>query len=91
MPCSGTTSGEHCGGVSTILVYEITSYRGCHLEFDNEPIQQQLMLLSTSRDEQIIGKPWDFQEKHDTTKFFKSIQHGETSHQNGVPPRSCEQ
>lgn len=72
-----------------MLVYEITSYQGCHPEPSDGPIQQGQMTLSTSEDEQIIGQPWDFQEKYDTTKFFTSSQ-GRHSVSNGVPAGSCD-
>ena len=76
MLCAGTASGELCGGFDRMLVYEITSYQGCQHEASDESIQQRSLPVFSSRDEQIIGKPWDFQEKYDTTKFSMSRQPG---------------
>lgn len=73
-----------------MLVYEITSYQGCHHEPFNEPIQQGPMSVSISEDEQIIGQPWDFQRKYDTTKFFTSSQGRDSSLSDSVIPVSCD-
>ena len=90
MPCAGdNTSGEHCGGFYKMLVYEITSYQSCHPESSDGLIQGHLP-LSTSEDEQIIGQPWDFQKKYDTTKFFTSYQGRHSSLPNGLPAGSCD-
>lgn len=54
-----------------MLVYEITGYQGCHREaFDGPNQQEEPNWLSKSQHEQIIGQPWDFQERFDTTIFF---------------------
>eukprot|EP00752_Nemacystus_decipiens_P004621 g4218.t1 len=89
MLCPGTTSGELCGGYYKMLVFEITSYQGCHHEASDESIGQGFPSSSPSNDEQIIGQPWDFQEKFDTTKSLKSIQLGKTFFPGGVPAESC--
>lgn len=73
-----------------MLVYEITSYQGCHHEPSEESIQQGSLPSASSEDEQIIGQPWDFQRKYDTTKFFTSIQDRDFALSNGVPARSCD-
>eukprot|EP00752_Nemacystus_decipiens_P004620 g4217.t1 len=89
MRCAGTTSDEHCGGFYKMLVYEITSYQGCQPEPSDGRIEVGHTALSTSEHEQIIGQPWDFQEKYDTTKFFTSGQGGRHSLSTGVPAGSC--
>eukprot|EP00903_Cladosiphon_okamuranus_P006776 g6606.t1 len=89
MRCAGTTSGEYCGGYYKMLVYEITSYQGCDHENPDDSLRDGLLSFSSSQDEQIIGQPWDFQEKYDTAKFFKSD--GRRSlFSNGVPAGSCD-
>lgn len=73
-----------------MMVYEITSYKGCHFEASDESIGQEPLSFSPSEDEQIIGQPWDFQEKYDTTKFLTSTQRGEAWFPNSVPAGSCD-
>lgn len=51
-----------------MLVYEITGYQGC----DRAAWSTQQEPMWLSKDEQIIGQPWDFQEKFDTTIFFST-------------------
>lgn len=65
MLCASTTVGEYCGGFYKMLVYEITAYLRCHLE-----VAEDARSFAYSEDEQIIGHPWDFQEKHVTTDFM---------------------
>lgn len=70
MLCAGTTTGERCGGFYTMLVYEITSYQSCYHEALNETTQQDPLWRSRAEDEQVVGDPWDYQEKFDTTLFM---------------------
>ena len=73
-----------------MLVYEITSYQGCHHEASDESFQQGNQSISSSQDEQIIGQPWDFQQKYGTTKFFMTSQRGAPPFRNGVSTGSCD-
>lgn len=66
--CTGTTAGNGCGGLFKMLVYEITSYQPCNHRGAHQPTGEG-PIRRMSEDEQIIGLPWDYQEKFDTTKF----------------------
>ena len=90
MLCAGTTSGEHCGGFYKMLAYEITAYQGCYPEPSDGLMDQAHMAPSTSEDEQVIGQPWDYQEKYDTTRFFTPNQGQHSLLSNGVPAGSCD-
>lgn len=70
-----------------MLVYEITSYQGCHPETSDESVGS---LSLASEDEQIIGQPWDFQEKHDTIEFLMSTQRSENWFPDSVHAGSCD-
>lgn len=73
-----------------MMVYKITSYQGCHLEASDGLFGEGSLLFPPSEDEQIIGQPWDFQRKHDTTKFLKSTQSDEAWVSEGVLAGSCD-
>lgn len=69
MMCAGTTNGERCGGYYRMLVYEITATQNC----DYEAIEKSTMHeLAEPEDQQIIGQPWDYQERFDTTAFVST-------------------
>lgn len=68
----GTTNGERCGGIYRALVHEITAHQGCHLEELSEPTKHDPLWLSKQEDEQIIGQPWDYQNKFDTNIFVSA-------------------
>lgn len=89
MLCADTTTGERCGGFYKMLVYEITSYRSCHHEVLDEPTQQEPSWLSRAEDEQIVGQPWDYQEKFDTTLFFLA-QDAPSSLSDDAPAGMCD-
>lgn len=89
MPCAGTVVGEHCGGFYKMLVYEITAYLGCHLEVADDALQQpEPLSFASSEDEQIIGRPWDFQEKNIATKVMPTF--GSSSSSNNIPTGACD-
>ncbi|CAB1119605.1 unnamed protein product [Ectocarpus sp. CCAP 1310/34] len=70
--CAGTTTGEICGGFLKMSVFEITAYMGCQYEALDQPIGRGSPPISGSEDTQIVGQPWDFQEKIDATNFLST-------------------
>lgn len=65
-------------------VYEITAYQGCHSEDFETPVEQVPARVPGSEDKQVIGQPWDFQEKFDTVNFFLSNRGDSSSFSNHV-------
>lgn len=70
--CAGTTTGEICGGFLKMSVFEITAYKGCQYEALDQPIGRGSPPVSGSEDTQIVGQPWEFQEKIDGTNFLST-------------------
>lgn len=70
-----------------MLVYEITSYKSCSLEALGGTTQQDPLWLSKVEDEQVVGHPWDYQEKFDTTLFM--AQEGSSSLSGDAPGGMC--
>lgn len=70
-----------------MMVYEITAYTRCQREVFGESLQ--LGSLPRSKDEQIIGQDWDFQEKVDTTQFFRSTHGGPPALSSVIPAGPC--
>lgn len=86
MLCAGSTVGESCGGFYKMTVYEITAYNRCNSEAFGESLR--LEPLPGSKDQQILGQPWDFQGKFETTRLLSSTQ-GRPSRSSDVRARSC--
>ncbi|CAM9666863.1 unnamed protein product [Ectocarpus sp. 12 AP-2014] len=82
--CFGTTTGEYCGGFNKMSVYEITAYQGCQRKDFEMPVEQVPAWVPGSEDKQVIGQPWDFQEKFDTVNFFSSDRGDSSSFSNHV-------
>lgn len=72
-----------------MTVYELTAYSRCKLEPFGESLR--LGTLPSSKDDQRVGQPWDYQEKFDTRQFFKPAPVGSSSSSRDViSARSCD-
>eukprot|EP00752_Nemacystus_decipiens_P004599 g4198.t1 len=88
MLCAGTAVGEQCGGVYRMTVYEITALSRCQHETFGESLRSGS--LPSPRDDQMLGQPWDFQDKFDTTKFFTPATDGSGLSFSDSSGRSCD-
>lgn len=79
--CAG---GDDCGGSHNMVVFEITAYQGC------PSAPEALDDPASSQDGQKIGEPWDYQEKFDTTSFFKFTDDSSFSWVEEGPAEECD-
>lgn len=79
--CAG---GNDCGESRNMAVFEITAYQRCPREAEalDDPI--------SSQGGQKIGVPWDYQEKFDTTNFFKFTEDSSFSWVDEEPAAECD-